>query len=108
MLNVLGVHSNVAGGEVCTAGHAWLSMNFANGRSTSVGLWAEGGLLQNNHFIRDPVGFMEGSAEVFEVNFGKEDEGVIRQLLVDSGYAECLAAPTAPARVSAKVGGVSV
>lgn len=74
MLKIIGVHSNVVGGKVLTDGHAWISMHFENGRSTSVGLWVEGDLLQSRRFIKDPIGFMSDSAEKFEINFGLEDQ----------------------------------
>ena len=78
MLSVIGVHSaavggsSVQGGAGFTDGHAWLTLHYTNGRSASIGLWAEGGLLQARHFVRDPIGILNGSEEKFEVRFDEE------------------------------------
>lgn len=71
MLKVLGIHSNVAGDAGLTAGHAWLTMHFENGRSTSIGLWTSS-LTESRRFVKDPTGFMLG--ETHDVEFGLEDE----------------------------------
>lgn len=69
LLDILGVHSNVAGDAALTDGHAWLSMHFQNGRFTTIGLWTTT-LDEPRRFIKDPTGFMLG--ETFDVEFGRE------------------------------------
>jgi len=78
MLSVIGVHSSSVGGSSIegspglTAGHAWLTLHYENGRQSSIGLWAEGEVLSANHLIKDPYGIISGTAEKFEVNFDLE------------------------------------
>ncbi len=71
MLEVLGIHSNVASTAQFSDGHAWLSMHFSNGRSTTVGLWTTT-LFESRRIVRDPTGAILD--ESFDVNFGLEDE----------------------------------
>lgn len=71
MLEVLGIHSNVAGGASLTGGHAWLSIHFANGKQTTVGLWTTT-LFEARRIIKDPTGAILD--ESFDVNFGLEEE----------------------------------
>jgi hypothetical protein len=77
MLSVIGVHSSAVGGSSATGnkfadGHAWLTLHYTNGRSTSIGLWAEHELFSWNHLVRDPIGLTSRSAEQFEARFGEE------------------------------------
>lgn len=71
MLNTIGIHSNAAEGDALTAGHAWLTLHFANGRSTSIGLWTNS-LGDARRLISDPTGFLLG--ETFDVEWGWEDQ----------------------------------
>ena len=70
MLRILGVHSNVIGGANSTAGHAWLSMHFGNGRHVSVGLWTSS-LDDLHRFVKDPTGIFD--PETYDINIGFED-----------------------------------
>lgn len=70
MLKTLGIHSNAAEGDAIDAGHAWLTLHFANGRSTSVGLWTNS-LGELRRFFPDPTGFLLG--ETLDVEWGLED-----------------------------------
>jgi len=72
MLEVLGVHSNVVGDVALTDGHAWVSLHYTNGNSTTVGLWATGDVLGGRHFIYDPIGVTDSTAEQGEVQWGLE------------------------------------
>jgi hypothetical protein len=72
MLDVLGVHSNVSGDASMTGGHAWISLHYTNGRSTTVGLWATSDLFEARRFIRDPIGITGSTAEKGEVEWGLE------------------------------------
>jgi hypothetical protein len=84
MLSVIGIHSAVAGlssaqgGPAFTDGHAWLTLHYTNGRQASIGLWAEGGLFQLRHLVRDPVGVLNRSEEKFEVRFDEEIKRIYR------------------------------
>lgn len=69
MLKTLGIHSSAAGTVAFTAGHAWLTLHFANGNSTSVGLWTST-LAEPRRFVRDPTGFALG--ETLDVEWGLE------------------------------------
>jgi len=69
MLKILGIHSNATGESSFTDGHAWLTLHFENGRSTSVGLWTTT-LGELRRVASDPTGFALG--ETFDVNFGIE------------------------------------
>ena len=69
MLQTLGIHSNVIGNASLTDGHAWLTMHFPNGNSTSVGLWTST-LGESRRLVKDPTGFMLG--ETYDVEFGWE------------------------------------
>lgn len=71
MLDVLGIHSNVKSGADLDDGHAWLSMHFTNGRSTTVGLWTTT-LFEARRFVKDPTGAILDQS--FDVNFGLEKE----------------------------------
>jgi len=69
MLEILGIHSNVVPTDPLTAGHAWLSMHFTNGRSTTVGLWTTTAF-RPGKLVKDSTGaFLD---ESFDVNFGLE------------------------------------
>ena len=75
MVKVIGVHSSVAGAIEAhlTDGHAWITMHFQNGRSTTVGLWNRGPLEARN-LVRDPIRVTDSTAERFDVQFGLEDK----------------------------------
>ncbi len=70
MLRILGVHSNVIGDANSTAGHAWLTMHFGNGRHVSVGLWTSS-LDDLHRFIKDPTGLFD--PDTYDINIGLED-----------------------------------
>lgn len=69
MLEILGIHSDVAGEVHLDDGHAWLSMHFTNGEQTTIGLWTSTPL-QLKNFVKDPTGLILD--ESFDVNFGLE------------------------------------
>jgi hypothetical protein len=69
MLEILGIHSNVLSTANLSDGHAWLSMHFSNGNSTTVGLWTTT-LFETKRFVKDPTGVILD--ESFDVNFGLE------------------------------------
>ncbi len=71
MLKVLGVHSNVLDDQAIGDGHAWLTLHFENGNSTSIGLWTSS-LGEVRRVVKDPTGFMLG--ETFDVKFGLENK----------------------------------
>jgi hypothetical protein len=73
MLTVIGVHSNVTGDASLTDGHAWITLHFSNGRSTSVGLWTPT-LFEARRFVKDRIGALDSTAENFDVQWGLEDE----------------------------------
>jgi len=78
MIETIGAHSSAMGGSSVDGshlsdGHAWLSLHYMNGRSTSIGLWACSDVLELRHFIRDPIGLFDSSGEKYEVLFGEED-----------------------------------
>lgn len=68
MLKTLGIHSNVTGEASLAEGHAWLTLHFDNGNSTTIGLWTT--TFDTRRFIKDPTGFMLG--ETLDVEFGIE------------------------------------
>lgn len=69
VLKILGVHSNAIGDAALTDGHAWLTLHFQSGKSTSIGLWTTS-LDESRRFVKDPTGFLLG--ETFDVEFGRE------------------------------------
>ena len=71
MLEVIGIHSNVTGDAGLTDGHAWLSMQFTNGKHTTVGLWTTT-LFESRRMSKDPTGVILD--ESFDVNFGLEEQ----------------------------------
>ncbi len=55
-----------------TDGHAWITLHYANGNSATVGLWATGDVFGGRHFIYDPNGVTDSTAEKGEVQWGLE------------------------------------
>jgi hypothetical protein len=72
MLKVLGVHSSVIGDAGLTDGHAWISLHYSNGKTATVGLWATDSLTGLRHFIYDPIGISDSTAEKGEVQWNLE------------------------------------